>query len=328
MTVDTSLSGGAVHMKQIGSEPNVTCVKRKSKLQTQGFLLLIQHSKQKIHNKKACIQLAAHKIHSKAVNKGQLRTFFNISVVNQSSTTDKESKRSDDLTLQDHILQAETLWALKTACENFSFQASDGLPELFQRMFGDSAVAHSMTMSRMKMSYLIGHGLGPYFLQKTIDDNLKSSDPYYTIHFDKTTTAQVKKQMNVLVRYFSETDGEVKVRFLKALTFGHAKAETVAIELYKTVQDLGLPLKHLLPISCDGPNVNKAIKSKLNAKLQDNFKLKLVDTGSCQLHVVHNAFRRGVQTFGEEVENLSIDLFYFFKLSPSRRENLQRFNKS
>ena len=60
-------------------------------------------------------------------------------------------------------------------------------------MFGDSAVAHSMTMSRMKMSYLIGHGLGPYFLQKTIDDILKSSDPYYTIHFDETTTAQVKK---------------------------------------------------------------------------------------------------------------------------------------
>ena len=139
-------------------------------------------------------------------------------------------------------------------------------------MFGDSAVAHSMTMSRMKMSYLIGHGLGPYFLQKTIDDILKSSDPYYTIHFDETTTAQVKKQMDVLVRYFSETDGEVKVRFLKALTFGHAHAETVAIELYKTVQDLGLPLKHLLSISCDGPNVNKAIKSKLNAKLQDNFK--------------------------------------------------------
>ena len=99
--------------------------------------------------------------------------------------------------------------------------------------------------------------------------------------------------MDVLVRYLSETDGKVKVRFLEALTFGHTKAETVAIELYKTVRDLGLPLKHLLSISCDGPNVNKAIKSKLNAKLQDNFKQKLVNRGSCQLHVVHNYFRRG-----------------------------------
>ena len=160
------------------------------------------------------------KIHSKAVIKGHLRTFFTKSAVNQSSTTDKESKRSDALTLQDQILQAETLWALKTAHDNFSFRASDGLSELFQRMLGDSAVAHGMTMSRIKMPYLNGHGLGPYFLQKTIDDILKSSDPYYTIHFDETTTAQVKKQMDVLVRYFSETDGAVKVRFLKALNIG------------------------------------------------------------------------------------------------------------
>ena len=115
-----------------------------------------------------------------------------------------------------------------------------------KRMYGDSAGAHSMTMKRVKMSYLIGHGLGPYFLQKTTDDILKSSEPYYTIHFDETTTAQVKKQIDVLVRYFLETDGEGKVRFLKGLIFGHAKAETVAIELYKTVQDLGLLLKHLL----------------------------------------------------------------------------------
>ena len=36
---------------------------------------------------------------------------------------------------------------------------------------------------------------------------------------------------------------------------------------------------------------------------------------------MHNAFRRGVQAFGEEVENLCIHLIYFFKLSPSRRED-------
>ena len=85
------------------------------------------------------------------------------------------------------------------------------------------------------------------------------------------------------MRYFSETDGEVKVRFLKALTFGHAKAETVATDLYKTVQDLGLPLKHLLSISCDGPNVNKAIKSKLNYKITSSKSWLTQDHASCKL---------------------------------------------
>ena len=51
------------------------------------------------------------------------------------------------MTVQDQIGRAETLWALKTASENFSFRASDGIPQLFQKMFPDSTIAQHMTMS-------------------------------------------------------------------------------------------------------------------------------------------------------------------------------------
>ena len=51
------------------------------------------------------------------------------------------------MTLQDQIVKAETLWALKTASENFSFRVSDGVPELFQKMFPDSTTAKHMTMT-------------------------------------------------------------------------------------------------------------------------------------------------------------------------------------
>ena len=43
--------------------------------------------------------------------------------------------------------------------------------------------------------------------------------------------------------------------------------------------------------------------------------------GSCQIHVAHNSFRKGIEAYGEAIENLCIDLFYFFKLSASRRED-------
>ena len=45
------------------------------------------------------------------------------------------------LSMQDQICKAETLWAMKTAKEDFAFWASDGVPQLFQRMFSDSVVA-------------------------------------------------------------------------------------------------------------------------------------------------------------------------------------------
>ena len=194
------------------------------------------------------------------------------------------------MTVQDQIVKAETLWALKTASENFSFRASDGIPQLFQKMFPDSTIAQHMTMSQTKVAYMIGHGLGPYFQQQTIDDILTSPNTYYTIHFDETTNIQVKKQMDVLVRYYSEKHGEVKVRFLKALMFGHAFAKTVGDELWKTVEESGLSPRFLLSLSSDGPNVNKSIKQNINNKLQENFKRQLVDTGSCQIHVAHNSF--------------------------------------
>ena len=145
-------------------------------------------------------------------------------------------------------------------------------------MFPGSHIAQHMTMSRTKVAYMIIYGLGPYFLQKAIDDILRSPNTYYTIQIDETTTAQVKKQMDVIMRYFSDTDGKVKVRFLKALVFGHTFAETVADKLWSTLQELGLPLKNPLSISSDVPNVNKGIKASINTKLQGHFKRQLVDT--------------------------------------------------
>ena len=84
----------------------------------------------------------------------------------QPQMVDKKPESKDNesvLTVQDQVSKAETLWALKTVSENFSFRASDGSPELFQRMFPDSHIAQHMTMSRTKVAYMIGYGLGPIF---------------------------------------------------------------------------------------------------------------------------------------------------------------------
>ena len=147
-----------------------------------------------------------------------------------------------------------------------------------------------------------------------MDDILSSPNTYHTIHFDETTTVQLTKQMDILVRYFSETNGEIKVRFLKALVFGPAFGEKVGDELLKTLEELELPLKLLL--------------SNINAKLKQCFKRQLVNTGSCQLHVVHNTFRKGLERYGEDIENLCIDLFYFFKLSAARREDFLKIQQN
>ena len=44
----------------------------------------------------------------------------------------------------------------------------------------------------------------------------------------------------------------------------------------------------------------------------------------CNIHVVHNAFCAGINAYGEESEELAIDLFYWLKSSPSRKEDYIR----
>ena len=131
---------------------------------------------------------------------------------------------------------------------------------------------------------------------------------------------QPSQQLDTLVRYYSDNHNEVTVRFLKGAVFGHAYAESVANELCETLQKFSLPLKYLLPLSSDGPNINKVIKT-INSKLKANYQRELFDTGPCQLHMVHNSFRKGVEGYGSDVENLCINVYYFFKLSPPRRED-------
>ena len=97
--------------------------------------------------------------------------------------------------------------------------------------------------------------------------------------------------------------------------------QSVANELCETLQKFSLPLKYLLSLSSDGPNVNKAIKTIINSKCKANYQRELVDTGPCQLHVVHNSFRKGVEGYGSDVENWCIDIYYLLKLSPPRRED-------
>ena len=57
------------------------------------------------------------------------------------------------------------------------------------------------------------------------------------------------------------------------------------------------------------------------------FTLQYDETGNvlpfipCNLPVVHNAFRKGLTELGLEAEELVLDLFYYLKASPGRKED-------
>ena len=182
-------------------------------------------------------------------------------------------------------------------------------------------IADGMTLSRTKMSYLLADGLGPVYRGEMIQDLKKSG--HFTLHYDETTQAQVKKQMDMHIRYWSTTHNEVWCRFYKALFFGHAEGVKVANAIFSSLKEDKIGMNKLVTLGSDGPNVNKTIWRELQSKirgLEPNFR-NFVDVGTCNIHVMHNGFAKGLEKYGQEMEQLIVDLFSLFKYSAARRED-------
>ena len=67
----------------------------------------------------------------------------------------------------------------------------------------------------------------------------------------------------------------------------------------------GIPVHRMASLIQDAPNVNKTIFRKMNKLiLQDCPEFPgLIDLGSCSIHIIHNAFGKGLEKHGKELTN-------------------------
>ena len=104
--------------------------------------------------------------------------------------------------------------------------------------------------------------------------DVKKSNTGFTVHYDEMTTIQIKKQMDIILRYWSVEQNKVVVHYVASLFFGHAEAKTVTKHLLEALADNGLPVNKVIALSSDGPNVNTAItnleKKKKKKKRRKN----------------------------------------------------------
>ena len=62
---------------------------------------------------------------------------------------------------------------------------------------------------------------------------------------------------------------------------------------------------------------------KWNRKL-GTFTQGLLDVGTCNIHIVHDSFGKGLDKYGKDAEQLVIDLHSLFKYSATRREDFRK----
>ena len=225
----------------------------------------------------------------------------------------------------EEVMRAEILWAMKGVMAHFSFRSSSDIGNLFQSMFPDSGIAKKFTCGKTKMNYLICFGLAPYFREKLLQ-KIKDSE-CVAISFDESLNKEFQtEQMDIIVRYFYED--KVVSQYFDSQFMGHTAATDLLHHLKCSLSKFSN--RKLLQISMDGPRVNWKLLSLLcEDREKDDADLpKLLNIGSCGLHVVHGAFYTGCRTTDWNIDGILRALYYLFEDSPARREDYTSVTES
>ena len=173
------------------------------------------------------------------------------------------------------------------------------------------------------MKYVIQYGLSPYF-QDLLKSSLKGKP--FSFRFDETTTSQTKKQYNGYVQYWRERFDTVIMAYCGSLFLDHCPLEKLVEHFYEFAHKVGLDINFMLHLGMNGPDVNKKFQRLLSeSSYFEKTTFLYVDT--CPLHILHNAFRKGISSLWFNIDQFTLDIHFFFKQSTGRRADYQKISE-
>lgn len=220
---------------------------------------------------------------------------------------------------RDSALTAELIWCLKIVSSNMPIESCSGIVNIFKAMFPiEGSIPENFCLNPTKASYLITDALAPYFREIFISE---VQQKYFSLQYDETTNNAGQKELQVLVRYWSDSAGQITTKHLESFYMGHATAEDLKTNLLVAMEKSHLSLRKLLMLASDGPNVNKKVFRCVNEDVKSVREKGLIDIGFCNIHVIHNAFLKGLEELGCDASDFIISIYYYFKDWPSRWED-------
>ena len=208
----------------------------------------------------------------------------------------------------DQVVKAEILQVLHFSSCNYSFACAQSDNERFSAMFPDSEIAKNHHQSETKVKYNIQYGIAPYIRKMLIYDVNKTS---FTFIFDETTTLQTKKQYDWYLQFWPKRYNQIINAYCGSLFTGHCTSDQL-VEHYQTfVSRLGLDSHYLLHIEMDCLNVNLVFEKKLRQYFADELGSSFLSFGSCSLHPVHAAFRKGLEALSFDLNSFFNDIHFF-----------------
>ena len=235
----------------------------------------------------------------------------NISVNNKSCITSYMT--NEDVT------RAEIIFSFCHVSKQGSLRCFSEISDCFPIMFKDSEIAKKFKMHKDKLSYSITYGLGPYF-QKVTANEVRNCD-YFAISFDESLNKIAQKaQMDLIVRYWKNNEF-VETKYLTSCFLNDVTAVGLLEGFKSGLLELNLDANKIIQVGMDGPNVNLKMLSDLKEFLtaENPDSPKIIEIGTCSLHVVNGSFKTGHAKTGWEIDKYLRASYYLFKDFPTRR---------
>ena len=140
--------------------------------------------------------------------------------------------------------------------------------------------------------------------------------------FDESYNKISKRgQRDLHVRLWDIKNNCVATQYFNSKFLGKAAAQDIYEKFNECISELDE--NKLLQVSSDGPNVNLAFLDLLNEHRSDNELSRLINTGTCGLHTIHNSMKHGENSSGWKLNKLLQSMYKIFEEPPKRREKYE-----
>lgn len=230
-------------------------------------------------------------------------------------------------TLNEKIIRAETKVAIALAQNNIPMSFAYKLNVLLKDIFPDSKIAQGYACGKTKTTCILNEAVAPSLKQELVQALKKEA---FSLCVDGSNDVGLKKMNPISVRLYDVNHGKIVSRLLDmGCTSGvqSATAATIFEKMNSVLSESGILWDNCVGVGVDNTSVNIGRNNSIMTRvLEKNPNTAFM---GCPCHIMHNtvsfAAKAYTEVTGFNLEELAIDLFYYFDHSSKRKSNLQDY---
>lgn len=236
--------------------------------------------------------------------------------------------KSGESSLEKKTLKAEVMVTNFLVQHNLPIATADHLGPLFRSIFPDSQIASKYSSARTKTSAILNVAMGP-FCHSAVVQHCQSHP--FSLGTDGSNDTGLLKMNPVTIRIFDVKRSKTITSHFYDIctTSGEDCSKAYAIfDAIKSKFDAdSIPWSHTVSLSVDNTNAMIGIRNSITSRCKDHNPSIFI--AGCPCHLAHLVASEANDAFTElsgiNIENIMIDLFYWFDKSSKRKGKLSEY---